>query len=66
MLLSLIVAQKQKPEAFSSIFIVRQVGKEILIISFYMDDLLLASHSFKALIWLKNVIVKEYNVKNLG
>lgn len=49
MLLSLVVAQKQKPEAFSSIFIVRQVGKEILIISFYMNDLLLASNSFKAL-----------------
>lgn len=62
----LILAQKQKPEAFSSIFIVRQVGKEILIISFYMDDLLLAFNSFKALIWLKNAIVKEYNIKNIG
>ena len=48
-----------------SILIMGKAGREILMISIYVDDFLLASNSSKALAWLKDSIVKEYNVKDL-
>lgn len=49
-----------------SILIMSRAGGEILMISIYVDDFLLASNSSEALSWLKNAIAKEDNVKDLG
>lgn len=49
----------------SSILILTRSGEKILIIYVYIDNFFLASNNFKALQWLKNIITKEYNVKNL-
>lgn len=40
--------------------------KKILIISIYINNFLFAFNNFKVLAWLKDSIVKKYNVKNLG
>lgn len=49
-----------------SILTLGKFGEEIIMISIYVDDFLLASNSPKALAWLKNAISNEYNVKDLG
>lgn len=35
-------------------------------ISVYIDNFLLALNNPNALFWLKDIIKKEYNIKNLG
>ena len=52
--------------ANSSILTLGKFGEEIIMISIYVDDFLLASNSSKALAWLKNAISNEYNIKDLG
>ena len=41
-----------------------KAGREILMISIYIDDFLLTSNSSKKLPWLKDSIAKKYNIKN--
>lgn len=49
-----------------SILISIRNGGEILTISVYVDDFLLASNNPNALLWLKDAIKREYDVKDLG
>ncbi len=49
-----------------SILVSTRDGGEILMISVYIDDFLLASNNSKPLQWLKIAITKKYNVKDLG
>lgn len=48
-----------------SILVAHREGA-MLMIRVYVDDFLLASNNPRALLWLKDAILKEYNVKNLG
>lgn len=47
------------------ILIIKWQG-ELIIISVYIDDLVLKSKNLKALEWLKDQLMKEFNIKNLG
>ena len=38
---------------------------ELIIVGVYVDDLVLGSRSFKALEWLKDQLMKEFNMKDL-
>lgn len=49
-----------------SILTLGKFGGEMLMISIYVDDFLLASNGSKALAWLKTSISNDYNVKDLG
>ena len=39
---------------------------ELIIVGVYVDDLVLGSRSLKALEWLKDQLLKEFNMKDLG
>lgn len=49
-----------------SILILIRNGGEIIMISVYVDDFLLASNNSHALLWLKDAIKREYDVKDRG
>ena len=42
------------------------LGEELIIVGVYVDDLFLGSRSLKALEWLKDQLMKEFNIKDLG
>ena len=46
--------------------LIRQSNKEITLVSVYVDDFLLASHTIATLEAVKKELAKEYNVKDLG
>ena len=39
---------------------------ELIIVGVYVDNLALGSKSLEALEWLKNELMKEFNIKDLG
>ena len=39
---------------------------ELIIVGVYIDDLVLSSRSLKVLEWLKNKLIREFNMKDLG
>lgn len=41
-------------------------GGELIVVGVYVDDLLLGSKSGDALEWLKDQLIKEFNMKDLG
>ena len=40
--------------------------RELIIVGVYIDDLILESRSIKALEWLKDQLMNEFNMKDLG
>lgn len=42
-----------------------KIKEEIFIISIYIENFFFILNSFKILTWLKNFIVKKYNIKDL-
>ena len=39
---------------------------KLIIVEMYVDDLAFGSRSLKALEWLKNELIKEFHMKDLG
>lgn len=51
--------------ANSYIFIIKK-ERELIIIGVYIDNLAFRSKSIKALKWLKDQLINEFNIKDLG